>query len=326
MKDPKRILIVDGDLLAYVCAAAAEERSILVTHKPTGINKSFKTRTAFKESMKKRNKEITDDYSIEDQQEAESPAFCFKVIRQKIEKLKKIAQADEVEVWCEDVDNFRLHLPLPSLYKGQRASMLRPLLLKDAKDYLRRTHNAQRSYGMETDDSVNIRAYEELEKGNIPIISSFDKDSTQADGIYILNENKKDPKPELMPELGELTFEKTKGVKGTGLKFLCFQWLWGDPSDNYKGSELANAGFGNKSAYDLLVDCQTVKECLEVVISKYKEWYPEPFEYKAWNAELVKADWKFLMRLYFKCAYMKRSRDDNSEPDWLFEKYGVVIE
>jgi len=329
----KRILLIDGDIIAYLCAAAAEERSIVVTHKPSGITKSFKTRTEFKKVMKSKNKEITDDYEIEDHQEPESPSFCFKVIRQKIEKIIKQTNADEYEVYAEDANNFRLDLPLPAgdkkpsdgRYKGQREDILRPLLLKDAKDYLKRIHKAHKSIGHETDDTLSIRAYEELSKGNIPIVSTIDKDAYQGDGIYVYNFN--DDKPEVVqiPELGSLRY-KAPTVKGEGLKFLCFQWLWGDSSDNYHGYQLANTTFGAKSAYDLLVDLTTVKECLEVVIKKYKEWYPEPFEYQSWEDKTIKADWKFMLELYFKCCWMKRSVDDPSDPRELFNKYGVDYE
>ena len=60
----KKVLILDGDSIAYRCAAAGEQRSIEVTHKPTGIKKSFKHRTEFKKSMEERCKEITDDFYL----------------------------------------------------------------------------------------------------------------------------------------------------------------------------------------------------------------------------------------------------------------------
>lgn len=329
----KRILLIDGDIIAYLCAAAAEERSILVTHQPTGITKSFKTRTAFKKVMKEKNKEITEDYTIEDQQEAESPAFCFKVIRQKIEKIVRETKADEFEVYAEDENNFRLDLPLPSAkdvpakgrYKGQRETMIRPLLLSDAKDYLKRVYGSKKSSGHETDDTLSIRGYEELAKGNIPIVSTIDKDAYQGDKLSIYNFDDDKPKVVEVPELGSLRY-KAPTVKGDGLKFLCFQWLWGDSSDNYHGYQLANTVFGAKSAYDLLVDVQSVKECLEIVIQKYKEWYPEPFEYTSWDEKVIKADWKFMLDLYFKCCWMKRRIDDPSDPKELFDKYGVLYE
>jgi len=42
----KRLLIVDGDLVAYRHAAAAESRTIIAKHLDSGREKEFKTRTA----------------------------------------------------------------------------------------------------------------------------------------------------------------------------------------------------------------------------------------------------------------------------------------
>lgn len=317
----KRISIIDGDLIAYRCAAAAEERSIKVKHLPTGIEKSFKTRTEFKERMQERGKEITGDYQIEDHQEPESPYFCFRVIRQVLEKIKRLTNSDELEIWCTDADNFRLELPLPSKYKGNRDDMIRPLLLKDAQEYLKRSHGAKQAQGMEVDDMIIIRAYEEQSKGNYSILPIWEKDTTQACGLVLYTEETDEFT--VLPELGYLEFHKTKGVKGSGLKFLCFQWIFGDNSDHYKASDLAEERFGAKSAFDLLEPLQSPKECIELVISKFKQWYPESFEYKDWQGNTIKADWKFLLDLYFKCCYMKRSKDDPSDYNQLLRLYDV---
>lgn len=321
----KRVLILDGDIISYVCAAAAEKRTIQVTHKPTGIQKSFKTRTEFKKMMQEKGKEVTDVYFIEDIQVAESPAFCNKVIKAKLLKLKRLVEADEIEIYAGEQDNFRVKLPLPKLYKGQRQEMLRPILLDEAKEYIQRVHKAKKSTGHETDDSINIRCYEEKAKGNIAILGTIDKDAYSSDGIYVLNFDDPDLEPKLIPELGELTY-KSPTVKGTGLKFLCFQWMWGDLSDNYCGYDLANVRFGAKSAYNLLNDLEDVKSCLQQVIDTYQKWYPEPFEYTAHNGEVIKADWKFMLEMYYACARMKRSWDDKLNPKELFNQYGIEYE
>lgn len=327
----KRVLLIDGDQIAYTCAAMAEDRSISVTHLPTGITKSFKTRTDFKDLMKKKNKEITADYKVEDVQEPESVTFCLKVVKQKIAKLQRETEADEVEIFCGDKNNFRLQLPLPlsnkenntGQYKGNRENTLRPILLPDAKVYLQRTLGAKSVDSMEVDDMLSIRAYEELAKGNIPIIASFDKDTYQAQGIYIYNFGLDKPKLYLIPELGSLKFKAPNTVKGDGIKFLCWQWIVGDNTDNYCSYDLSEKRFGPKTGYNLLDPLTTEKECLEKVIEVFKNRYPKPFEYVAWNGDLIQSDWKHQLEMYFACAWMKRSKDDDSKPNKLFEKYAV---
>lgn len=334
MNKPKRVLLIDGDQIAYVCAAAAEERTILVKHKPTGIEKSFKTRTEFKEAMQKRNKAITEDYEIEDKVEAESVSFCLKVIKQKIANLIRDTQADEHEIYAGDSNNFRLKLPLPKSnkegntgqYKGNRSNTVRPILLPDAKAYLHRVMRAQSVDGMEVDDMLSIRAYEELAKGNIPIIASFDKDTYQAQGCYIYYFKDKNAKVYHIPELGNLTFKAPSTVKGDGLKFLCYQLLVGDFVDGFCSYDCSTKRFGPKTAYNLLKDLASEKECLEMVLKVFKERYPEPFTYTAWDDSIIESSWKHQLEMYFACCWMKRSRDDPSSPWILFDKYNVEYE
>jgi len=334
MNKPKIVLLIDGDQIAYVCAAAAEERTILVKHKPTGIEKSFKTRTEFKEAMQKRNKAITEDYEIEDKVEAESVSFCLKVIKQKIANLIRDTQADEHEIYAGDSNNFRLKLPLPKSskegntgqYKGNRSNTVRPILLPDAKAYLHRVMQAQSVDGMEVDDMLSIRAYEELAKGNIPIIASFDKDTYQAQGCYIYYFKDKNAKVYHIPELGSLTFKAPGTVKGDGLKFLCYQLLVGDFVDGFCSYDCSTKRFGPKTAYNLLKDLASEKECLEMVLKVFKERYPEPFKYTAWDDSIVESSWKHQLEMYFACCWMKRSRDDKSSPWELFDRYNVEYE
>lgn len=319
----KRTVVIDGDLIAFQCSAAAEERSILVTHEPTGIKKSFKNRTEFKKKMQERGKEITDDYQVEDVQEAESPAFCFKVIKQKIENIKKDLEADEVLIFAGEENNFRAKLPLPTEYKSKRRDNIRPVLLSEAKSYLHRTHKASKSFGFESDDAVTIASYEAISKGRDAYLVTIDHDAFQTDGVYLCV---KDKEPVLVPEIGFLTEEDNGDIKGLGLKFFCFQWIFGDRSDDYIPYELAEVRFGKKSAYNYLKDLETGKELLEAVINKYKEWYPEEFTYTSWDNKEIKADWRFMLELYYACARMKRTKEDDLNPKHLFAKYGIEYE
>ena len=94
----KRILILDGESIAYKCAAANEKRSILVTHKPSGKQQEFKHRTEFKAVMKQKNKEITADYEVEDVQTPAALEDCLRTIKQHITRIEEGLWADEVVV------------------------------------------------------------------------------------------------------------------------------------------------------------------------------------------------------------------------------------
>ena len=103
--------------------------------------------------------------------------------------------------------------------------------------------------------------------------------------------------------------EKGK-VRANGMKQYGPQMLVGDSVDGFKPTELCRVKFGEKSAMKLLEPCKTEKEVLEVVVSKYKEWYPESFEYTAWNGDRVESDWKHILNIYHCCCRMKETKDD----------------
>ena len=315
------VLVVDGDIVAYRCAAASETRSIKVTHKPSGKEKVFKTRTEFRELMSSKGKEITEDYSIEDKQDAQPVENCLHSIKRMIEKAQEKVQADSVIVCCGEDWNFRSELPLPSKYKGQRTDMIRPLLLKDAKEYIRNKYKAISSVGRECDDEVCTQGYAAKSQGKDVVILSIDKDSFSHNGLWIMMTDNYD-KIMLVPELGTL-HKVGASVKGNGLKFLCHQLLFGDRSDCYIPYELSKQKFGEKASYSALVALPTVKDCLEKVVEVYKYLYPDKFEYKDWRGQEHEADWKSMLDIYFKCAWMGRTQDDKYDFRELFDKYGA---
>lgn len=319
----KKVLILDGDSIAYRCASAGEQRSIEVTHQPTGTKKSFKHRTEFKNSMQERGKIITDAYSIEDKQEPEPIAFVLSTIKNHIERIEREVQPDEIKIFAGESDNFRLKLNLPKLYKGQRTGTIRPVHLKEAKRYLQRQYKAQEAVGYEVDDLCSIAAYDAIGKGDQAIMYFYEKDQYQLDGVTLLYDNNEFDY-QIVPVLGELRLEKTS-VKGLGLKFLAYQWICSDPVDNYCAYDLSSVRFGAKSAYNVLVDCKTGQEVLISVREQFKKFYPEPFEYKDWNGVDYKGDWLSMLKMYYKCCRMMRSQDDKLDCLELFNQYGVDL-
>ena len=318
----KTILLIDGDIVAFRSAAIAEERSIEVTHGPTGIKKSFKNRTEFKDAMKSKNKVITEDYSITDVQDAVSPAVCNHTIKNIINKFKNDVQPDSVEIYVGGKNNFRDKLFLPSAYKGNRKDTIRPILLTDAKDYLKRSMGAKSIDGIETDDVLSYRGYEELAKGNKPVVATFDHDAQGHSGLWIYNFNEENPVPKLIPSLGEI-YSKNNDFHGTGLKMFAGQWCCSDRSDCYKAYELSKVKFGPKKIIDLLAPLQTEKEVLEAVVKQFKTFYPEEFVYTAWDGSEHKADYKTMMDLYFKVSMMYRTKDDPLDYKAFLNSYGV---
>lgn len=317
----KRVVMIDMDLVCYVVAAGAETRKVEVKHTPTGVTKIFKHRTAFKEYMKERDKEVTEDYSVTDLQFSDSLENIQKAIANKVKNIVNVCDADEYQCVMGDSNNFRVTLPLPSLYKGSRSDTLRPLHLAEVREWAKNAYRCTWADGMETDDVITIMAYENKRKGNESVICSTDKDAKGSSGIYVYNWDN-DTKPELISDLGSLYLSgKNDTVKGSGLLFLCYQWLAGDPTDCYKPSEASAFRLGSKGVYNLLKDCKSPAEAFLVVSDTYKKMFPEAFVYKAWTGAEIPADAIFMQEMYFKCAYMKRSWDDESDCWKFMEQY-----
>ena len=310
----KRLLIVDGDLVAYRHAAAAETRTIIAKHLKSSREKEFKTRTELKKFLADKNIEFkAEDYEITDHQHPVDISFAISTVNASIEKLLENTWCDELEIYIGSGKTFRHSLPLPSPYKDNREDMLKPLHLTAVRNQLKRKYKAKVvENGLEVDDVVTIRSYECLQNDQEAVLASVDKDSYQCQGVSLYNWLAEEPKIELIPDIGHLRKVKS-AVKGDGLMFLALQVLAGDTADTYKGYELSKVSYGPAKAMKALQDCTTEQQILRVLISEFKRLYPEPFSYTdCHGVEHEESDWFDMLQLYWSCAYMKRSWDDVS--------------
>jgi 5'-3' exonuclease len=309
-----RLLIVDGDLVAYRHAAAAESRTIIAKHLKSSREKEFKTRTEMKKFLSDKNIEFKpEDYEITDHQHPVDISFAISTVNASIEKLLENTWCDELEIYIGSGKTFRHSLPLPSPYKDNREDMLKPVHLTAVRNHLKRKYKAKVvENGLEVDDVVTIRSYECLQNDQEAVLASVDKDSYQCQGISLYNWLAEEPKIELIPDLGHLRKVKS-AVKGDGLMFLALQVLAGDSADTYKGYELSKVSYGPAKAMKALQDCTSEQQILRVLISEFKRLYPETFSYTdCHGVEHEEADWFDMLQLYWTCAYMKRSWDDVS--------------
>ena len=72
-------------------------------------------------------------------------------------------------------------------------------------------------------------------------------------------------------------------------------------------------------------DLTTEQELIHAVINQYKSWYPEPFEYTAWNGDIIQGDYKQQLQLYFRCCRMMQYENDDLDLGKFLEKYGVTL-
>jgi len=318
----KRILLADGDIIAFRCAAANESRSIKVTHKVTGQVTSHAHRTAFKEHI--RDEFEVDEFEIEDVREAENISFAYNAINTTIEALKKSCEASEVEVFMSGKTNFRDSLPLPSKYKGTREGLDKPVQLEQCREYLKNKYKAKIAVNKEADDDLTIRAHELRKQGDIGIVATIDKDAYGTD-IWLYNWTKMD-KPIRIKGLGFLELDEKKVLRGQGRLWYYAQWVKGDTVDAFKPCEVAGKKFGDTGCYNLLKDCKTDKEAVQAVYNQYKSWYPsEPIVYKDWQGNEQSKTLIEFLDLYASCCHMLRGDDDKFDTKSLLEKLEIEL-
>jgi hypothetical protein len=324
----KTINIVDADTLAVAAAAQAQEVSIIAKHIPSGKTKRFENVTALKKAMKEKGTfDKFNEIEIEQVVEPAPVEHALSNVKKKLEKIAEVVNADKTVILVGGKSTYRQSLPLPSPYKNKRAP--KPIHMEACKEYMVNYKGAYFVNGIEADDEACILSEEYKHKGWKVILSSPDHDSFQMYGITLLNYKEADLIKGFI-ELGDHSFNVIKKNTykksvGSGIGYLAGQMLYGDPTDTYNPTEIANIKYGMISAYKDLTGCVEPKDFLEVVKLKYQEWYPEPITYISWDGVEHTKDWKSILQMYFQCAYMLRSRDDKASAEKFFAEYGVEL-
>ena len=341
--DPYVTLVIDMDEQVFITAAACEERLVQFTNTLSLSSGLFKNRTQFKDFMQGVDFD-KDLFEVEDVQKPEKVSFAINTLKRRLDNICKKTKChpDNMELYIDGQGNFRDELPLAVKYKGNRENTIRPVLLKELKTYAINSLGAVEIDGMETDDHVVIRVTEGLKEGRKVIGATQDKDARQAEGWWFNYE--KEEKPKLVKGFGDLWLDTTlkiPDVKGEGWKFLYYQIICADGADNYCSRDTytrvlvdgkieekrKKPRWGSKTAYTALQKCSNHKQCLELIVKKYKEWYgEEPFEYLDWQDNKHTATWLDVLDMQFQLAYMKRKEDDKTCIKKILKKMGMLDE
>lgn len=315
------VLVIDGDILAYKLSAIGDDRVCLVSK--NGKTKEYKNRTEFKKKHKNKGWDFS-EFTFEDVLKPKPIEYCLGTLKSAIRNIKERVNADYVEIYIGGSGNFRLDLPLPNQYKSDRKDSLRPTYLTDCKEYLMKYHRAIKIKGVECDDYVQQRMYELSLDEVDAILYTNDKDALQAykHSIKTYNPDKDEIKV-FKDGIGEMWIQSDKYVKGSGLKWLIGQTLYGDTSDFYKGNQLSGVDYGDKTYYKDVKDITTIKELLEYAVSKWKSWYPAPLTYTAWNGVEYTKNWLEIAEMYWSCAYMRISNNDDTTFESLLKENNI---
>lgn len=356
------VISLDLDQTCFVSAAGAEKRTIEATHIASGRVKTFKNRTEFWGTTKKvvggwlkdqnanmeakakaSGREFTpwgrDDFTIVDIQTPEPVEHCLHILKTKINAIFEHLEMDSkygLGVLGGD-DNFRLMLPSPERYKGNREDTLRPLLLKETREYVKKKYNAQVIHGVEADDYLSVlmntgwEHYQKTGKFN-HMVASFDKDQKGTPGLLFdtMRDSEeriwKHPIPMIIDDsMGEIWMEGNK-VKGWGRKFFGYQMLCGDSSDNIKPYQCFDISgrFGDTAAFNLIGHLQTEKDMWTAIVDQYKTWFPAGVEFTSWDGSVRKMSAGQWASIIFQMVYMKRVPNDPTTFAQVLRSAGVV--
>lgn len=359
----------DADTLMFTAASNVETKFVTVRNKKDkSITEQLKNITTFKGAGKKiganswlglqnvdRELQGLDPWCVDDFEVEAGQALKYdhaKSLEQaKMQVYLKLKQVrlqfgiPTIKVILGEGDNFRHELDLCRPYKGQRSAALRPLLLKEIREWAVSELSAEMAkprwdgQNVEADDtceyygSLGYSSYRKTGVFSYLVIAS-DKDA-QGNPKLLVNPDThvgkdnplkgkfKFPQAMLIDaadrSAGDLELvvkTSSSDVKGYGFKFIMYQaLLGGDGADNYNA--LSHLGqkldFGDKAAYQALKPCNTAKECLQKAIDVYAELLPYGVQYTTHDGRELNVDCMTYMDTYFKVAYMLKSEKDKTD-------------
>lgn len=320
LTEAHRVVVVDADGICYRTSAACETRS--VRSNVGGIEVEFPTRTLLKEYCV----DVDVDYKdlvVTDHHVNEPISNCLSTLKKTVSNLYKELDATHVVFLLGGSGNFRLDLPLPSQYKSQRKVLRRPDYLKDCREYLNKYYDTFIIQGTEADDINEALSAHIVNKTNAwGCAVSMDKDILgcieKNRYFHLVNRTLH----EMKGGLGYLELVKGK-LKGEGLMFSVAQTLLFDRGDNYFMNSHYLRRYGEVSFYNDFHNYKTEKSFLEAVLIKLDELLPEKTEYVDWQGVVRSFTRLGLVELYFSCAYMRMSPDDDTTFKSLLDRYGV---
>ena len=327
---------IDGDQIAFQSSAAVEIRSVEVVHKKSKRRMKFKNRTEFYGrsrnsvggwlgDLNAKNEAVgkllfsKEDFEIIDIRDAPEISYALQAVKSKIHGITNHLHCNQYTTPVGTGETFRHKLILPAEYKGNRDEV-KPVHLKDCKEYLAVKHNGQWIENIEVDDHLTKLQYKGWKNyqrtGKITdIVASIDKDSLHTSG-FLFNFNKSDGKllhPEVIvidDSIGNIWNDGKKGIKAWGSYWMAYQLLIGDSTDNIQPYQKFDIKYGEKTFYKEVSDIRSQAELFSFVRDKYQTWFTNGVSFTAWNGEQVEISSDKWLETIFKLVYMHRVDND----------------
>lgn len=221
----------DLDPAVYMSGFAAQHKTYSVVYDcPTGLtevifpngNEKNKWKRDLKEEIAAGTVTIIDEVphlTVESEGHARQAART--TVESALRELERKFKTDNLEVsyFLTGKGNFREDIATIAKYKGNRDSVPKPVHYQAIRDYFVDHWGAYIVEGIEADDEVSIRSWEEYRTGGKYVIATIDKDLDQIPGLHY------DYKKHVFYDVDELD----------GEMFFYAQCIAGDATDNIKG-------------------------------------------------------------------------------------------
>jgi len=324
-------LVWDFDYIKYSVGSIAETRSIVVTHKQSGNQKEFKTRTDFYGHYKKKeggwlaeqNKSRTtpwtaEDFTIEDKQVAQPVEYALNAVKSHIDSVVYKTGAKQYYGYIGKGDSWRVDASTILKYKGSRTNAMRPIHLEAIEEYLKKFHAAEEIRVLEADDKVVMDCTADPSL----VLVGVDKDYRGC-ALTLFNPDKMG-EPEKISGFGKLYIGSDKKVRGEGRIFLAHQILSGDSSDDYCANSACDTRWGDKNSYAILSKCSDDKQAWQGIVEAYKSLYPEKKEIIGWRGDKIEVDWLYCLQENATMAHMLRWEGDSINVKSVLDKLKVA--
>ena len=340
------VLLIDGDWLAFSSCSNEMKRQVSFTY--DGVTQLFDGCYTEMKLFCERN---NIPYKAEEGRKvqfnhANAVNFAKASCKRKIHKAIKATGASKVVIFCGSSGNHRNTIKLPKLddhhyyrYKGHRDVGWIPETLKTVKSWLMNTWSSHWAVGEEADDCLTITKKSLDDRGIMCYLHGIDKDfnGEQIGGLYLVGHHENPVYFEDTPEnrLGWVEIEKTKGggekMKGHGAKFLCYQILCSDDTDNYSAKKALKVlgtlkTLSNNQCKKYLDLFNTEQELWQGVVDHFEKHLPPVFEYVDCFDNKHICTPVDLLNVFYQCAKMREYKDHT--PDIFSDKlipFGVIV-
>lgn len=231
----------DLDPAVYMAAFAAQEtkHSLIYEDEHGDMEELFFPDGREKNAWKKANPELTviDEFTDVIAEKESFACQCAKyTVEGALKEIKRRFKTDlEPYYFLTGKGNFREEIATIAKYKGNRDEMVKPVHYEAVRDYFVNSYGAYVVEGIEADDEVSIRAWEQWRNSvDDYVVATIDKDLDQIPGWHY------DYKKKVFYDIDELD----------GELFFYAQILSGDATDNIKGCYR----IGLKKAQNMIVD------------------------------------------------------------------------